>query len=153
MEVEDVLAKWGGREIVGARIEELIRGFQPEIVVCSNYNADAYEHFEHKAVGLITRDVILSLRDQGFEAVKGCLVSVDPFQNLQEEPIRLNLMAPDPKSGYSYREIQVAALKEHQTQGDSSLIGVELLPNFEWEQYLAVYWDLEISFEEYFASG
>jgi LmbE family N-acetylglucosaminyl deacetylase len=151
--VEKVLERWGGREAISTAIEELIRGFQPEIVVCSDSNPDAYEHFEHKAVGLITRDVVLDLKGQGFEAVKGFLVSVDPFQDLYEELIRLDLMDPHPKSGYTYREIQVAALKEHQTQGDSSLIGVELLPNFGWEQYLPVYWDLEVSLEEYLSSG
>ena len=52
----------------------------------------------------------------------------------------------------SYREIQGVALKEHYTQGDASLIGVELLPNFRWEQYSPVFWELDLSPERYIES-
>ena len=71
------------------------------------------------------------------------LVSVDPFQGpLYRDLVRLDLMRADPLSGLSYREVQMAALKEHASQADASLLGVEFLPNFRYEQYHPVYWNL-----------
>ena len=148
--VDEVLAEWGGREALGATLKRLIRGFEPDIVVSSDSNPDAYEHFEHKAVGQITMETLLQLQEEGFDAVKGYLVSVDPFQkNLYDDLVHLDLMRIHPENGFSYREIQMAALKEHHTQGDASMIGVELLPNFRWEQYLKMFWRLDMSLEEY----
>ena len=148
--VDEVLAEWGGREALGVMLKGLIRGFEPDIVVSSDSNPDAYEHFEHKAVGQITMETLLELQEEGFDAVKGYLVSVDPFQkNLYDDLVHLDLMRIHPENGLSYREIQMAALKEHHTQGDASMIGVELLPNFRWEQYLKIFWSLDMSLEEY----
>jgi LmbE family N-acetylglucosaminyl deacetylase len=148
--VDEVLAEWGGREALGVMLKALIRGFDPDIVVSSDSNPDAYEHFEHKAVGQITMETLLELQEEGFDAVKGYLVSVDPFQkNLYDDLVHLDLMRIHPENGLSYREIQMAALKEHHTQGDASMIGVELLPNFRWEQYLKIFWSLDMSLEEY----
>ena len=48
---ERILESWGGEERIVARVAELIRGFQPEVVVSSDFNEKAYEHFEHKAAG------------------------------------------------------------------------------------------------------
>ena len=45
-------------------------------------------------------------------------MSVDPFQGpLYGDLVRLDLMKADPASGLSYREVQMAALKEHATPG------------------------------------
>ena len=129
----------------------LIEGFRPEIVVSSDFDPGAYEHFEHKAVGRIARDVLNRLRSMGRRYVKGFLVSVDPFQKRSLHPrlVSVDCMEKDSETGLTYREIQSVALKEHRTQGDASLIGVELLPNFRWEQYHPVFWELGVSLEQY----
>ena len=152
MEVESVLEAWGGREAVGRSIRALIEGFRPEVIVSSDANPDAYEHYEHKAVGWITREITTLLRREELPGLRGHLMSVDPFQTVyedQSELWHLDLMQRRRESGYTYREIQMAALKEHQTQGDASLIGVELLPNFGTERYLPVFWDMDVSLEQY----
>ncbi len=147
-----ILESWGGEERLVGRVEELIRGFQPEIVVSSDFNEKAYEHFEHKAAGYVVQAALQRLfgaasgppRPRG-----GYLVSVDPFQGpLYGDVVRLDLMKPDPVSGLSYRELQMAALKEHATQADASLLGVEFLPNFRYEQYHPVYWNLPAALPE-----
>ena len=65
----------------------------------------------------------------------------------------MDMMETDMQSGLTYREIQCNALKEYRTQGDASLIGVELLPNFRWERYYPVFWNLNVSLEEYIKNG
>jgi LmbE family N-acetylglucosaminyl deacetylase len=147
-----ILESWGGEERLITRVEDLIRGFQPEIVVSSDFNEKAYEHFEHKAAGYVVRAALERLfggasgppRPRG-----GYLVSVDPFQGpLYDDLVRLDLMKPDPVSGLTFRELQMAALKEHATQADASLLGVEFLPNFRDEQYHPVYWNLPATLAE-----
>ena len=91
-----------------------------------------------------------ALRDSGAEYLKAYLVSVDPFQgNLYEVMELLDLMEIDPDTGLTFREIQQAALREHKTQKDASLIGVELLPNYRWERYLPVFGPSDLSLADY----
>jgi LmbE family N-acetylglucosaminyl deacetylase len=146
---ERVLESWGGEERIVARVAELIRGFQPEVVVSSDSNDKGYEHFEHKAAGYVVARALDRAfgppADGGARRPAGAyLVSVDPFQkSLYDDLVRLDLMRADPLSGLTFREVQMAALKEHATQADASLLGVELLPNFRYELYHPVYWSLE----------
>ena len=145
--VSEVLSRWGG-EGLNRIIEEIFLKCRPELVISSDFHAEAHEHFEHKAVGGIVRDVILTLRDLGEEFIKGYLVSVDPFQgNIYEDMELLDLMEINPDTGLTYREMQQAALMEHRTQEDASLIGVELLPNYRWERYLPVFAPPALSLE------
>ena len=151
MPVSDVIGNWGGEQWLLSRMREVLEGFKPEIVVSSDFNAVAYEHFEHKTVGRLIYSALRSLREEGKDFVKGYLVSVDPFQarNLYIEMEKIDMMEKDSYSGLSLREIQCAALKEHRTQGDASCIGLELLPNFRWERYSKVYWELGVTPEAY----
>ena len=146
---ERILESWGGEERLVERVADLIRGFDPEVVISSDFNDEAFEHFEHKAAGHIVAaalERIYKKPAQGPQArqPKGAyLVSVDPFQGpLYRNLVRLDLMRTDPLSGLSFREVQMAALKEHASQADASLLGVEFLPNFRYEQYHPVYWNL-----------
>jgi LmbE family N-acetylglucosaminyl deacetylase len=148
LRLERILASWGGETKLVSRVVELIQGFRPEIVVSSDFNETAYEHFEHKAVGWVVAAALQRLHGTSAAVAArkprgGYLVSVDPFQGpLYGDLLRLDLMGKDPASGLSYREVQMAALKEHLTQADASLLGVEFLPNFRYEQYHPVYWNL-----------
>ena len=149
--VETVMSYWGGEDWLMGRLIEIIEALRPDVVISSDFNPRAYEHFEHKATGYITRQALAELRSKGQNLVKGYLVSVDHFQeeSLYPELELVDLMEVDPATGLTYREIQRAALAEHRTQGDASLIGVELLPNFKWEQYSAVFWDFDVSLDDY----
>jgi LmbE family N-acetylglucosaminyl deacetylase len=142
---------WGTKRLLEERVKILLEGFRPDVVVSSDFTPDAYEHFEHKAVGKVTRAVIDRLRSRGGAAPRGYVVAVDPFQRASLHPRveKVDMMERDGETGLTYREIQCLALKEHRTQGDASLIGVELLPNFRWETYSPVYWSLGQSLEAY----
>jgi LmbE family N-acetylglucosaminyl deacetylase len=147
--IHTVIGHWGGERILLERLRRIIEGFRPEVVVSSDFNTEAYEHFEHKAVGRMVRYTLRYLMSGGY--IKGYLVSVDPFQRKDLYPSleRVDMMERDRATGLTYREIQYNALKEHRTQGDASLIGVELLPHFRWEQYYPVIWKLNTSLEGY----
>jgi hypothetical protein len=135
-------------------VRKLLEGFRPTVVVSSDFNAEAFEHFEHKAAGSIVQYALRYLTAREDDFIKGYLVSVDPFQkkNLYPSLERIDMMERDPVTGLTYREIQFNALKEHQTQGDASLIGVELLPHYRWEQYYPHIWRLDTTLEAYIKS-
>jgi LmbE family N-acetylglucosaminyl deacetylase len=154
LSLRTVFDRWGNKRVLEERLRRILEGFDPEVVVSCDYHEEAHEHFEHKAVGRLTLDVIRRLKSMGRSSIKGYLVSVDPFQKskLHSQLWKIDLMERDPETGLTYREIQGVALKEHGTQGDASLIGVELLPNFRWEQYFPVFWELDLTPEKYIKS-
>ncbi len=152
--VRKVIGEWGGERILLEKIRRIVEGFRPTLVVSSDFNSEAFEHFEHKAVGSMVRYTLRYLMSRNDSFIKGYLVSVDPFQkrNLYPSLERVDMMERDPVTGLTYREIQFNALKEHRTQGDASLIGVELLPHFRWEQYHPHIWKFDTSLEGYIKS-
>jgi hypothetical protein len=82
--------------------------------------------------------------------VRGYLVSIDPYQVDRYSGVtNVDAQARDVESGLAYRSIQALALKEHVTQRDASVIGVNRLSHLPEEFYKVLYWDLDLSIEEY----
>ena len=152
--VRAVIGEWGGESTLLKKIRKIIEGFRPTLVVSSDFNTEAFEHFEHKAVGSMVDYTLRYLMSRGDTPIRGYLVSVDPFQKRNLYPFLelVDMRERDPVTGLTYREIQFNALKEHRTQGDASLIGVELLPHFRWEQYYPHIWKFNTSLEDYIKS-
>jgi LmbE family N-acetylglucosaminyl deacetylase len=150
--LEQIFLDWGGREQLVERLAALIKGFRPELVVSPDFSWEIHEHFEHKAAGFLTLRALQYLQGEGMRFVKGYLVSTDPLKEMRFETTqRVDLMQRDPLTGLTYREIQAAALAEHRSQTASSVLGVEWLPNFRWEEYGPLYWVLGGSLEDYLA--
>jgi LmbE family N-acetylglucosaminyl deacetylase len=147
---DEVIRTWGGEEALVRRLIEVLEGFRPSIVVSPDRKSGAYEHFEHEAVGQVVQTALERLRHGGGTYVKAHLVSVDPYQvDRYDGVLNVDARARDEVSGMAYRSIQAAALKEHVTQRDASMIGVSRLSHLDEEYYKALYWDLELSFQEF----
>lgn len=148
-----VLRRWGGEAPLVRKLAALIEGFRPEIVVSPDeHHPGVFEHFEHEAVGYLTNRALSYLDSRGEDPVRAHLITVDPMLTSRYKGVfGVNVMALAPRSGLTYRTIQVAALKEHATQRDASVIAVEVLPNFAEEYYVARSWNLAVSPSRYFA--
>ncbi|MCK5005971.1 MAG: PIG-L family deacetylase [Spirochaetales bacterium] len=147
---EEVIRGWGGEEQLVARLIEVLEGFQPAIVVSPDSRSEAYEHFEHEAVGQVVQSALERLRRGGKSYVKGHLVSIDPYQADRYTGVTaVDAQIQDGESGFAYRAIQALALNKHVTQRDASVIGVSRLSHLPQEFYKALFWDLDESFEEY----
>jgi hypothetical protein len=112
--------------------------------------ARAFEHFEHEAAGMLV--------DRAFEdpeiqsIVKGRLASIDPLQKFRYDDVTgISGMIVDPNLGITMRAVQAFALKSHFTQRDATVIGLENLPNFAYEYYRVLKWDLIDSLTDYLA--
>ncbi len=149
----EVIAGWGGKETLFETLSAIILGYKPEIIVSPEGPAAALEHFEHETVGLLVDEVLEKLqRETGF-VPKGRLVPVDPRQKgLYTDAEGIRADGIDSRCGLSYRTIQAAALDEHRTQRDASVVGVENLSGFDREYYRIVSWKLPLSIEEYLTS-
>jgi LmbE family N-acetylglucosaminyl deacetylase len=147
---DEVIRGWGGEEQLVDRLIEVLEGFSPTVVVSPDQQSDAYEHFEHEAVGQLVQTALERLRREGGDFVKGHLVSIDPYQVDRYNGVtNVDAQNLDDHSGLAYRSIQALALKEHITQRDASVIGVSRLSHLPEEHYKAMYWDLDQSLEEY----
>jgi len=147
---EEVIRGWGGEDQLVERLIEVLEGFSPTIVVSPDRHSKAYEHFEHEAVGQLVQTALQCLRQSGKSFVKGYLVSIDPYQVDRYSGVtEVDAQALDGESGLAYRSIQAIALKEHVTQRDASVIGVSRLSHLPQEFYKTMYWDLDLSLEEY----
>ena len=148
---DEVIRGWGGENRLVERLIEVIEGFRPTIVVSPDRHSKAYEHFEHEAVGQLVQAALERLRRDGKASfVKGYIVSIDPYQVDRYSGVtRVDAQATDGRTGLSYRAIQTLALKEHVTQRDAAVIGVSRLSHLPVEFYKALYWDLDLSLEEY----
>ena len=145
-----VTAGWGGEDAIVERLASLIAGYRPEIVVSPEGPGEALEHFEHETVGMLVEASLKKLMSAGAFVPAGRLVSIDPMQKaLYPDAVGVNAVGIDSKCGLSYRAIQAAALAEHQTQRDASVIGVENLSGFDGEYYRMLSWDLPLSIETY----
>jgi LmbE family N-acetylglucosaminyl deacetylase len=148
---DEVIRGWGGEDLLVERLIEVLEGFRPTIVVSPDRHSKAYEHFEHEAVGQLVQTALERLRREGRASfVKGHIVSIDPYQVDRYSGVtRVEAQARDEQSGLDYRAIQVLALKEHVTQRDAAVIGVSRLSHLPEEYYKVLYWDLDLSLEEY----
>jgi len=147
---DEVIRGWGGEEHLVEKLIEVLEGFRPTIVVSPDRHSKAYEHFEHEAVGQLVQTALERLRRSGKSFVRGHLVSVDPYQVDRYSGVtNVDAQARDGESGLAYRSIQALALREHVTQRDASVIGVSRLSHLPQEFYKALYWDLELSLDEY----
>ncbi len=151
--LHEVLRRWGGESRVVGELVRLIEGFRPRIIVSPDeHHRGVFKHFEHEAVGYVTDQAIRYLHAHGEDFVGAHLIGIDPMLTGQYQNVfGVNVMAVDPQSGLTYRAIQVGALKEHVTQRDASVIGVEVVPNFADEYYVARFWNLPTPISEYFA--
>jgi LmbE family N-acetylglucosaminyl deacetylase len=147
---DEVIRGWGGEDHLVERLIEVLEGFRPTIVVSPDRHCAAYEHFEHEAVGQLVQTALERLRSSGEGFVKGYLVSIDPYQVDRYSGVtNVDARVRDGESGLTYRSIQALALKEHVTQRDASVIGVNRLSNLPREFYKVLYWDLDLSLQEY----
>jgi len=148
---DEVIRGWGGEERLVERLIEVIEGFRPTIVVSPDRHSKAYEHFEHEAVGQLVQTALEALRrDNGVSFVKGHIVSIDPHQVDRYSGVtNVDAQATDGQSGLAYRAIQAFALREHVTQRDAAVIAVSRLSHLPDEFYKVLYWDLNLSLEEY----
>jgi len=149
-----LLSSWGGEEALVQRIAALLRGFRPVLVLSPDEHSAAREHFEHEAVGYLTRRALERLAKAGPDGAKerpvgGHLAAVDPRQKgLYSQLLAVEAMAADPASGLPYRLIQQQALKAHRSQRDASPIGVEVSAGYGCEYYHPLSWELAESLEE-----
>jgi LmbE family N-acetylglucosaminyl deacetylase len=147
---EECIRGWGGEERLVARLIEVLDGFQPTIVVSPDSRSEAYEHFEHEAVGQLVQTALEHLGRDGRSYLKAHLISIDPYQvDRYNEVAAVDAQIQDSESGFAYRAIQALALKEHVTQRDASVIGVSRLSHLPREFYKALFWDLDESLEDY----
>lgn len=138
MRLPSLLDAWGGEKVLVTRLEEIVRQAAPRIVVSPDLASGAREHFEHEATGYLVRKVVDNLRRQG--AAPGALmVSVDPFQR-RHYPATVAI--PRTAAGRDLRDIQRAALSQHHTQADASVIGIQRLVDLPEEYYMPIYWDV-----------
>ena len=150
MSKEAVFKDWGGEDKLIKRVIEIIKGYHPDIIVAPDLHTGAYEHFEHEAVGYIIRKAVSKINNIDNSFIKGYIISVDPLQRkVYPERISIDTMEIDHKLDIPYRLIQREALEQHITQRDASVIGVEILPNFQYEYYAVEKWDIPDSLENY----
>ncbi|MBN1687369.1 MAG: PIG-L family deacetylase, partial [Spirochaetales bacterium] len=148
-----VMAAWGGEEALLETLSSLLRGYKPDIVVSPDGPAAPLEHFEHETVGLLVEAAVKKLEREGAYAPVGRLVCVDPRQKaLCPDAVGVAATGIDDTCGLSYRAIQAAALAEHGTQRDASVVGVENLSGFDKEYYRVLSWNSPLSIEEYLES-
>lgn len=146
LSISRVIKSWGGEERVLSRLLELIRGYRPKVIISPDGPSRAREHFEHEAVGYLTKKALAGLKLAGDKFVMGHLVSVDPLQRgLYPAAFKLEVMGRN----IPFRFQQLQALKAHETQRDASVIGVEVRANFKDEYYNLEFWDSGMTLDEY----
>ncbi len=139
--LEQVLDAWGGEEAIVDRIAGVFRSVAPRLIVAPDQGSEAREHFEHEATGYLVRKAVEQLSAAG--AKPGAyLASVDPFQR-HLYPVTVAVPKETPQA--DLREVQKAALSQHHTQADASVIGLRRLPGVAAEYYIPIYWDLQDS--------
>ena len=150
LSAKSVIDAWGGEDKLVERLAEIILGYRPEIVVSPEGPTDAFEHFEHEAVGLIVERTIGSLEADGRYRPAGRLVSVDPLQKGHfTDAIGIDATGFHAQSGLPFRAVQASALGKHLTQRDASVIGIENLSSFDSEYYRVFRWDMDGTVEDY----
>ncbi|MBT3274734.1 MAG: PIG-L family deacetylase, partial [Spirochaetales bacterium] len=141
---------WGGEDALVSQLSALILGYRPDVVISPEGPAEAFEHFEHEATGRLVEKTLSGLAESGLYLPKGRLVSIDPLQRaMYSDTIGIRADVEHPQSGLNHRGVQIAALSEHVTQRDASIIGVENLSGFDREYYRMLDWSIMLPIEEY----
>ncbi|TVQ38027.1 MAG: PIG-L family deacetylase [Spirochaetaceae bacterium] len=134
--LEQVLTAWGGEQALVSVLRDVLHAVRPRLVVAPDGPSQAREHFEHEATGYLVRRTVNEALSEGW-GPDGYLVSVDPFQR-QFYPEAIAI--PSAPRGEDLRGVQRAALSQHHTQADASVIGVRRLGDLPWEYYQSVFW-------------
>lgn len=138
LSVSEVTTRWGGTARLSGLLARLIRTLSPTVLVSPDGESEAYEHFEHEAVGEVT---MAALRLLGNESpIRVHLTPVDPLQTGAYEDERAFDAWEMSTTGTRYRDIQLAALREHRTQRDASVIGIEVRQGLRYEHYRIGTW-------------
>jgi LmbE family N-acetylglucosaminyl deacetylase len=153
----EVLEAWGGEQALVERVTGLIRRYSPDIVVSPPGPSEASEHFEHEAVGHIVAKAVERFEDTGERTLGGYLVASDPdHRSLYEKLFDVQAthvvgkrdLAVNARAGQAEREtvnlraIQLAALRQHVTQLDASVVGVKSRSTRSRETYAPLLWTL-----------
>lgn len=139
LSVDEVTARWGGRAALTEIVADIIDRLSPTLLVSPDGRSEAYEHFEHEAVGEITAAALRSLG--GNAAVRAHLAPVDPLQtDAYRDVLAFDAWERPAGATLRYRDVQLAALREHQTQRDASVIGIEVRQGLRYEYYRALSW-------------
>ena len=142
--LDAIMAAWGGEETAVNRVRAVIAALAPRLVVAPDEASEAREHFEHEATGHVVRRAIAAERAAG-RGPAAYLVSVDPFQR---EFYPDAVAVPRDPWGEDLRAVQGAALSQHHTQADASVIGIRRLLDLPFEYYRVIFWELEESLDE-----
>jgi LmbE family N-acetylglucosaminyl deacetylase len=149
MPPDEVIRDWGGEEQLVSRLIDVLEGFRPTIVVSPDRRSEAYEHFEHEAVGQLVQIALERYKRSGNSSVKAHLVSIDPYQVDRYTGVTTVDAQLQNDSGMAYRTIQAMALREHVTQRDAAVVAVGRLSHLSHEYYKALFWNLEETLEDY----
>jgi LmbE family N-acetylglucosaminyl deacetylase len=144
LSLNGTLRAWGGEASVVQTVTEVIMALGPRLVVAPDVASEAREHFEHEATGYIVRRAVENTLSDG-TGPHAFIVSVDA---LQKEFYPEAVAVPRAVGSRDLREIQRAALSQHHTQADASVIGIRRLTDLPSEYYLPVFWNLEQSLGE-----
>ena len=142
--LDAIMAAWGGEAVVVTQVARVIAALAPQLVVAPDEASEAREHFEHEATGHAVRRAIAAERAAG-RGPTAYLVSVDPFQR---EFYPDAIAVPRAPWGEDLRAVQEAALSQHHTQADASVIGIRRLLDLPFEYYRVIFWELEESLDE-----
>lgn len=137
LKVEDVIERWGGYAAIRSGAEQIVRALDPLVVVSPDGPSDALEHFEHETVGVIAAEAVAELGN----SVMAHLVSVDPLQtDAYNDEVGFHAWDSLSDSGPRFRDVQLSALREHRTQRDASVIGIEVRQGLSKEYYRILDW-------------
>ncbi len=150
--VDAVADMWGGKEYLVALLRDLMRRFRPEIVVSPDGPSAALEHFEHETVGRLVTATLQQMRAEGDPySPRAHLVSVDPAQSwAYPDTVGLDRNRQALRGPFSFVQIQSAALEQHISQRDASVIGIRKVSTFDRELYEIRRWELPVPFSVYF---
>ncbi|TVR28772.1 MAG: PIG-L family deacetylase, partial [Spirochaetaceae bacterium] len=133
-----LLNAWGGETALVQTLLDILARLRPRLVVAPDLPSQARDHFEHEATGYLVRQAVEQAVRKGI-GPQGYLVSVDPFQK-QFYPSAVAV--PRSPRGQDLRQVQRAALSQHHTQADASVIGIRRLADLPSEYYQPQFWNL-----------
>lgn len=141
--IEEVYEDWGGYGRVEAAVGALIKKVKPRVVVSPDGPSLAKEHFEHEAVGEVVSRVVDKLSREDPDVLPLVHMKlIDPMQqDVYGAMSRINVIEPAWPDVHSPRSIQNLALKEHKSQIDARIVGLEYTPLFASEYYQVMEYD------------
>lgn len=141
--IEKVYEDWGGYGRVEAAVCALIKRVKPRVVVSPDGPSEAKEHFEHEAVGEVVSNAVDKLSREDPDPLPLVHMKlIDPMQqDVYGTMSRINVITPAWPDAQSPRSVQNLALKEHKSQIDARIVGLEYTPLFESEYYQVMEYD------------